>query len=263
MTPKRKASPSSMLRMGLSGAPRAAAVVPAPITEDEPAAVEAPEPSTEVVKEAPAEPEPRVEPAATLQAVPDRPAEPEPEVKPARSEPAKRRPRAGKKLTPKAALQAVLDSSDSASDSPQEWENAPIRLRPDLKRRLDRRLAADQKAHRDRKLALAHYYNAAFLHVPDDVDAVLAMAQDHIKSLRANATALKPVGSGTRLHRDVAEKMGDLPNALRAAESGRHGLLVHVQCRAIEQLLDALDAADAAEVGAGQEAAPEESESDV
>jgi hypothetical protein len=158
----------------------------------------------------------------------------EPASKPRRTRPARRR------LTPEAARKEVEASFLSAKRDPKAWEPAPIRLRDDLKARLDVRLATDQETTGNYRLALAHYLNAALRLVPDDVDRVVEMAEEHLDSL--GTTPLRTTGSGTRLHRDVAARMRKLPAQLRRVS--RHGLLVHVQCAAVEQLLDALDAGD-------------------
>lgn len=237
-TPKRKARVSTLMGIGLRGAPQEASHVDNLGVQT----VTVPEPTPEVAQPAAPKPEPdpdegketeTSEPA--LKAVPDAPSEPA--AKPKRA--ARPRKTAGK-VTAQSARDAISEAFVSARRDSQDWGPAPIRLRADLKHRLDERLARDQIATGNYSLALCHYHSAALAQVPEDVEGAAAMALAHLDAM--GVERMETSGSGTRLHKDVRDKMRRLPAQLRAHR--RHGLVQHVQCAALAQLLDALDSAD-------------------
>lgn len=144
-------------------------------------------------------------------------------------------------LTAEDARQAVVDSYLSARHHPAEWVPAGIRLPVSLRDRLEERLVHDQDVTGNYKLALAHYVNAALALIPDKDLAIAAeWALAYLRSLGMESP--RTIGTGTRLHGDVAKRMQRLPARLR--RQSRYGLAGHLHAAAVAKLLDALDASE-------------------
>jgi hypothetical protein len=185
---------------------------------------------------------PRTDTAPDSQSGEPRPTAPSPAAVPARAP----RPRTARKtsstLKPDEAREAVITSYLSARRDPRSWVAAGVRLPVDLRDRLEERLLQDQEATGNYALALAHYVNAALDLIPDeDIDTSAAWASDYLASL--GMTTPRTMGTGTRLHSDVALRMRRMPARLR--RHSRYGLAGYLHAAAVAKLLDALDTADA------------------
>jgi hypothetical protein len=102
------------------------------------------------------------------------------------------------------------------------------------------RVASDKTAARDYGLAAAHYLNAALGQVPKDVQEAAAWGLNW-RGRSANGRTIT-IGSGSRLHRDVASNMHDLGIWLRTLDV--HPNAWEVMAEALFRLLDELDRQD-------------------
>lgn len=137
------------------------------------------------------------------------------------------------------ARQRVKESFLLARRRPDEWGPAPIRLTKSIKYRLDQRRAQDHR-QLGHKFSLNHYHNAALVGIPDDLEEAIRWAEDYIDELGLSKP--ETVGTTTRLHHPVAERMTQLSSDLPAR--ARFGLLWYLQTAAVKRLLDALDVHD-------------------
>lgn len=188
-------------------------------------------------------------PDTSLPADPDPRHEPEParhtlQTAPAAAPPASSSPQEPSTTAPHTktreplAARALVDAArTSARDRPREWEAFTARLPPDLARRLTLRVAEDKRATKDYGLAAAHYLSAALSQVPTNLEQAAQWGLDW----RARTTIVRTttIGSGSRLHRDVASAMHELGSWLRTLDVRPN--MWEVMAEALARLLDALD----------------------
>jgi len=98
-------------------------------------------------------------------------------------------------------------------------------------------VAEDKQATKDYGLAAAHYLNAALGQIPADVEDAAQWGMRW--RARAPAGRTSTVGSGSRLHRDVAAAMHELGSWLRTLDV--HPMTWEVMAEALTRLLDDLD----------------------
>jgi hypothetical protein len=118
-----------------------------------------------------------------------------------------------------------------------EWTAWGFRLVPDVKRRLELRLARDKRSSDNRRLAQGHYVNAAILQLPDSVEQQLQMVRTFIIA-RVGCT---PPGrqSTYRVSWMAWQTVRDLDIELTSA--AKRGLVVFLFSAAVEDFLERLD----------------------
>ncbi|MEU3464792.1 hypothetical protein ABZ721_33190 [Streptomyces sp. NPDC006733] len=147
--------------------------------------------------------------------------------------------RKAKKKTSGGWAHAALQESflDNRINS-QGWETWGFRLVPDVKKRLEERLAEDKRSADNRRLAQGHYVNAAMLHLPDSVDEQLEMIREFVTARGGYTDPGKP--SNYRVSQTVWQVSRDLDMDITAA--AKRGLVVFLFSAAVERFLDSLDA---------------------
>jgi hypothetical protein len=132
---------------------------------------------------------------------------------------------------------ALHDSFLDNRINSQQWETWGFRLVPEVKKRLELRLAADKKSADNRRLAQGHYVNAAMLHLPESMPERLRMIREFLVT-RGGYT---PPGkaSNYRVSNTVWQVARDLDMEITAA--AKRGLVVFLFSAAIERFVDALD----------------------
>lgn len=147
--------------------------------------------------------------------------------------------RKAKKKTSGGWAHAALQESflDNRINS-QGWETWGFRLVPDVKKRLEERLAEDKRSADNRRLAQGHYVNAAMLHLPDSVDEQLEMIREFVTARGGYTDPGKP--SNYRVSHTVWQVSRDLDMDITAA--AKRGLVIFLFSAAVERFLDSLDA---------------------
>ncbi|MFF7234533.1 hypothetical protein [Streptomyces sioyaensis] len=136
------------------------------------------------------------------------------------------------------ALKAINESFLDNRISGETWETFGYRLVPDVKVRLEKRIARDKRSSNNRRLAQGHYVNAAMLRLPDSVEERLKIIRDFQRQRGGVTDPGKP--TNYRVSEPVFEMSRDLD--MEITEAAKRGLVIFLFSAAVEQLLDALEA---------------------
>lgn len=132
---------------------------------------------------------------------------------------------------------AVHESFADAKIRSEQWTSHGFRIEPETLTALKERIKADRRTSGNTMLGQGHYVDAALRHIPDDVEAQIAMARGY---LSARMGYVQPSKQSTfRVGPQAYDLISNLNLELMAADYGRRGLFV--VSAAVEQLLHALE----------------------
>ncbi|MEV0322646.1 hypothetical protein ACIBKX_33330 [Streptomyces sp. NPDC050658] len=154
------------------------------------------------------------------------------------AEPAAAAPRARRRSASGWAHTAVHDSFADAKLRSRSWQAYGFRITPDVLADLKNRLNADRRTTGNSQLAIGHYLDAALRHAPDDVDELIAMAQDFAGERIWDTDKTQP--SSYRVGLQAFELVSTLNVTLQERDFGRRGTLV--VSALVERYLQALEA---------------------
>ncbi|MDQ1005977.1 hypothetical protein QFZ82_000462 [Streptomyces sp. V4I23] len=119
----------------------------------------------------------------------------------------------------------------------QTWQTFGYRLVPDVKKRLEARLAADKRASGNRRLAQGHYVNVAMLHAPSTTEERLEMINEFLRERGGVTDPGRP--TNYRVSGPAYEDSRDLD--MEITEAAKRGLVIFFFSAVVQSLLDALD----------------------
>ncbi|MWA07894.1 hypothetical protein [Streptomyces sp. BA2] len=120
----------------------------------------------------------------------------------------------------------------------RSWQAYGFRITPDVLADLKSRINADRRTTGNSQLAIGHYLDAALRSAPDDVDELIAMAQDFAGERIWDTDKTQP--SSYRVGRQAFELVSTLNVTLQERDYGRRGTLV--VSALVERYLQALHA---------------------
>ncbi|MFJ8313263.1 MULTISPECIES: hypothetical protein [unclassified Streptomyces] len=133
---------------------------------------------------------------------------------------------------------ALHESFASAKIRSEGWTSYGFRLDPEVLAELKARIKTDRRTSANTLLSLGHYLDAALRHIPEDVDAQIAMAQAFLDERMGVVAAGKQ--STFRVGPEAYALVRSLNQGLQEADYGRRGL--YVVSAALEALMQAMDA---------------------
>jgi hypothetical protein len=142
------------------------------------------------------------------------------------------------RITTGAGAHAALQASflDNRIDS-HRWETWGFRLVPDVKKRLEARLAKDKQSSDNRRLAQGHYVDAAMCQLPGTMEERLRMIREFLVARGGYTAPGKP--SNYRVSQAVWQVARKLDTEITAA--AKRGLVVFLFSAVVERFLDRLD----------------------
>lgn len=147
-------------------------------------------------------------------------------------------PRARRRSGSGSAHAAVHESFADAKLRSRAWQAYGFRITPDVLADLKSRINADRRTTGNSQLAIGHYLDAALRSAPDDVDELIAMAQDFAGERIWDTDKTQP--SSYRVGRQAFELVSTLNVTLQERDFGRRGTLV--VSALVERYLQALQA---------------------
>jgi hypothetical protein len=147
----------------------------------------------------------------------------------------RRRSRAGGKPW---AHTAVHESFAAAKIRSEGWTSFGFRIDPEVLADLKERIKTDRRTSGMALLSQGHYLDAALRHIPEGVDAQIAMAQAFLDERMGVVEAGRQ--STFRVGPEAYALVSSLNQGLQEADYGRRGL--YVVSAALELLMQGLDA---------------------
>lgn len=147
-------------------------------------------------------------------------------------------PRVRRRSGSGSAHAAVHESFADAKLRSRAWQAYGFRITPDVLADLKSRINADRRTTGNSQLAIGHYLDAALRSAPDDVDELIAMAQDFAGERIWDTDKTQP--SSYRVGRQAFELVSTLNVTLQERDFGRRGTLV--VSALVERYLQALQA---------------------